>query len=1107
MISVRIGGNVVEIASQLRLRLNRKEEADNGNFVVLNGREERYSPYTIVDITWDTKDYQMLIESDNVVKQNSTLYEHNITLIEPMAILSTIFPADRSFTDVPLKTVGQILEIYRKELRYFHNFVLVITNNVLPYYDKVVFEREYSSVDMAVIIYDLFRIFDAIPRLKYNNGFWLLSAELYTEKNNELTITTEENRETQVNDIDYATSVIHKSRNATIEQKSIWWPAKNKWALPTFKGDIYKTSDIQYELDSDILNIDKVLAMANVTIIYNVDGGTDLFIDDLEVDITDSVFEQEVYESLLINDETNPDWQWDEFSDRSPENHFKQIAIKYSINNNTIDGLFWKNDNVLFDRNVTSLLNVVNAYIRLEAIKKYPELDITQVQLRDDETENIKLRVKYKPNRDVDFEVERQDTSNFNKSSILNNQRDSRAELTRLIRNADIFVNRIGNKTINISQSDEYWELGDYIVIDDEYWLITDITYNFDKDNYVITNEFTRNFANINRETSISRIPSPYVYTGKRLQSNFIIKEYMIFDTEADSDNSNLNDFLKNVAINIFDYNSTYNTPLTNAFINDTSRIELDDLGRKKLINAPLLTGGSGNLILAQLAMRDPRIAGNSSVEYRNSYYKKPILYTRSDFTIEKLYLTFAQDYVEDGRDYPSVYIDDTDELLNYTMPINKDPNDTLAITWELLVKSKNKNIIICNGFTKYNNLVNEFELEPEIKLYSRTSPYDKLETTLTDADTEIDKQYSYLDRTDNILVIQNSLDEPIEYWALAYGEELILCGNNNVREINIIFKNEVEYKDYVEPEIDVVDYIISPVILIDSDVSEEITQFEFIIVRPTIEINSDVTETITKIEFIRNTVQPAIIINSNITEQVSAIIYVNTVVQPVIELDTQVSEQVSAVEYVDVVVQPVIELDSGVSEQASSYVYVRNQVQPTILIGSDMSEQVSSIVYVNYQVQVTIVIDSDITEDITRPVYGLQELATAPTTVDLDVEDLGYINTFDSSVQETIETEWGVLELYSLGTTCSINKGYIERIGVDTPEFTLTVSGGDLRNYSAIISAMQSQQTQYYNDMVADDIPNETIFKVEDGFGIAYYKILLVSNRKNYYEIIDTII
>jgi hypothetical protein len=1107
MISVRIGGNVVEIASQLRLRLNRKEEADNGNFVVLNGREERYSPYTIVDITWDTKDYQMLIESDNVIKQNSTLYEHNITLIEPMAILSTIFPADRSFTDVPLKTLGEILEIYKKELLYFHDFRLVIANTILPYYDKVIFEREYSSVDMAVIIYDLFRTFDAIPRLKYNNNIWILSAELYTERNNELTITTEENRETQVNDIDYATSVIHKSRNATIEQKAIWWPSKNKWALPTFKGDIYKTSDIQYELDSDILKIEQVLGMANVTIIHNVDGDTDLFIDDLEVDITDSVFEEEVYESLLINDETNPDWQWDEFSDRSPENHYKQIAIKYSINNNTIDGLFYKNDNVLFDRNVTSLLNVLNAYIRLEAIKKYPELDIREVQLRDDKTENIKLRVKYRPSRDVDFAVERQDTSKFNKSSILNNQRDSKAELTRLIRNADIFVNRIGNETINITQSKEYWELGDYVVIDDEYWLITDITYNFDKNNCVISNEFTRNFANINRETSIARLPSPYVYTGKRLQSNFIIKEYIIFDTETDSDDSDLNDFLKNVAINIFDYNSTYNTPLTNAFINDTSRIELDDLGRKRLINAPLLTGGSGNLILAHLAMRDPRVAGNSSIEYRNSYYKKPILYTRSDFTVENLYLTFAKDYIEDGRDYPSVYVDESDELLNYTMPINKDPNDTLAITWELLVKSKSKNIIVCNGFAKYNNLVNEFELEPELKLYSRSAPYDKLETTLTDADVEIDKQYSYLNRTTNTLVIQDELDNAIEYWALAYDNELILCGNNNVKEINIIFKNEVDYKDYVEPEIDVVDYTISPVIFINSNLTENITQFESYRVRPVIEIDSSVAETITKIEFVRNTVQPAIIIDSDISEQVSAIVYINTVVQPTIELGTSITEQVSAVEYVDVVVQPIIDLNTNVNEQASSYVYVRNQVQPIIELDTNINEQVSSIIYVNNQVQVTIVIDSDVTENITRPIFGLQELATAPTTVDLDVNDLGYINTFDSSVQETIEQEWGMLELYSIGTTCSINKGYIERIGVDTPEFTLTVSGGDLRNYSAILSAMQTQETQYYNDMVADDIPTETIFKVDDGLSVAYYKILLVSNRKNYYEIIDTII
>jgi hypothetical protein len=377
MVNVNIGGNIVEIASQLTLKLNKKEETDTGFFRVLNSREERYSPYTIVDITYEDKEYQMLIESDVVSKQSKDLYEHSITLIETIAILTTLYPVDRSFTDVPLKTLGDILEIYRKELLYYHDFRIIKTNNIKN--NVIVSEREYSSVDMAVIIYDLFRSIDAIPRLKYNNGYWLLSADYYIERKSELTITVEENNETQVNDIDYATNIMHKSRNATIENKGIWFPAKDKWALPTFKGDIYKTSDVQYELDSDILKLNQVLAKAEVTIVRKQEGGlgdTLSFVDNLVVDITQSVFEEEVYGSIFFGDTNNPNWQWDEFSRREAEDHYKQIAIKYKINSNTIDGLFWKKDNTLFDVDIKALLNVVNAYILFEAKKKYPEYDI-----------------------------------------------------------------------------------------------------------------------------------------------------------------------------------------------------------------------------------------------------------------------------------------------------------------------------------------------------------------------------------------------------------------------------------------------------------------------------------------------------------------------------------------------------------------------------------------------------------------------------------------------------------------------------------------------------------------------------------------------------------
>jgi len=800
MIDVKIANNVVEIASQLTLKLNRREEADSGYVKVLSNRKERYEPFSIIEITWDDKEYQMLVESDNVLKQKYDYYEHEITMIEPIAILSTIYPVDRSFTDVPQKTIREVLDIFEEELRYYQEFSLrrAFINGL----DKKLVDKEYASIDMAAIIYDLFRTLDLIPRLFYNNNYWVLSGESYIARGNELTLSTVENDETQVNDIDYATETLYKSRNASMEQKGIWWPAKDKWAYPTFKGDIYKTSDLQFELDSDILKMYQVLAKAEVTVTGDSDelgpGFNEVI--DLEVDITQSVVDQETYEGITTrvnNDFSN--WQWEDDSDISPQNLYKQIVIKYSLDNNTIDGLFWQRDGLIFQNDVEALRNVFNSYVlrKVKLMPEYADVDNLNARIRAQvDSEDIQIRVLYQPVRDIDFVTERQDTSNFNKSTLLNNQKDSRVDLIRLMRNADLFVNRIGNKTITVTQSDEYWELGDYIVIDDEFWLITDITYNFDKDQYVIIAEFTRNFANTNRETAISRIPSPYVFTGKRLQSNFILREYILFGEDITND-TDIPDSLQNVITNILDYDVNNNKPITNAFLNDLGNIT--NTSNKKLVNAPLLTGGSGSAIILHAAMKDPRVAGNSSFESDGSFYKKPIFYTRDDFTVGDLYFTFARDYTVNGRDYPSVFVKEEDELISYEMPVNKDPNDSLAITWQLLSKSLNKNVIVYSGFVKYNNLINDIDSDPDIKLYTRATPYDKLETNITINDTLVSKEYSYLDTIDYDLIIQDDLDQAYQYWALAYDDELLIAGNNSVRVIPIRFRKNVEYKGYVE--------------------------------------------------------------------------------------------------------------------------------------------------------------------------------------------------------------------------------------------------------------------------------------------------------------------
>ena len=201
MIEFKINNTVTEIDSEVIFSRNRQEQADFGSVTIVNARSTRYEPFTRCSVN----DEQYLIESDNLLQQRGILYEHKLTLIENMAIASTVFPVDRSFKRVPALTLGEILNIYKRELYFYQDFLFEYDNTDAIYDAKMV-DKEYAGVDFAVILYDLFRRINAIPRLNWVDGRWYLSYELYTDTNTSVTLSVE-NYQINVNDIDYATNL------------------------------------------------------------------------------------------------------------------------------------------------------------------------------------------------------------------------------------------------------------------------------------------------------------------------------------------------------------------------------------------------------------------------------------------------------------------------------------------------------------------------------------------------------------------------------------------------------------------------------------------------------------------------------------------------------------------------------------------------------------------------------------------------------------------------------------------------------------------------------------------------------------------------------------
>jgi uncharacterized repeat protein (TIGR02543 family) len=836
MVNCYIDNKLVELTAETVAERNRKEVSDYGKITIVNTREDRYEPNTVVEIG-QTGDYeQYIIESDEPLLLRDDLYEHQINLGECMLKLDTVFPVDRSFTTVPAKTIREILDTYIRELEFYQGFNLAYVDDAL--FDTQVPNKEYSG-SMAEIVYDLFRSINAIPRLSYDfdTDTWTITHELYTKRNNAITLAVE-GQQSSVNDIDYATEVLAKSRNTVDENNFIWYPSKDGWVTPRTEGTMFQTSALRYELDSDIMALDRVVAKSPIdagNYFIDVEGapGSERFYLDiptgeiLQVDFKRNVLETEAFDALkTIGEDIS-------ITDRQYLVGFNQELVKegcisYDAQGRYIENLFSQIDGFLgFTNNIYHLRSAINSNI-FYSLKKNAwdrlvdnylknSSDTTPASAEDkalikamttqeiydrlsenisnfaisSDTENIEVRLRYRPKRDIDFVTERYKQGNFNKTTILSNQKDSFIDIGRYIENNYTLANRVGNVINNVTESfdtwAERWQVGDYV----GEWLIIDVRWQIDTNNIVCIADFAKGFANTNKEYALSREPSAYVYTGKRLQSNFIFKQYLeLYKTDtAVGDDTLLSDNGKRVILNIFDFDNEYNKPLTNANIVNNNTGEF--------IDAPLVTVGRGNTMLWHFVFDDPRVAGNGMIftgeAGRGTYawYKDPVFYTNEDFEVDTLRFKLATKVAYKTDTSSRKYYPTVDKANDYywyedTYPIDKDPNASLAFTHELIVYSEDDDIIIGNAFTKYNNLLREFEDTPTLVLYEGLSAYTILDKYVRDTDTIVTGGQITLNGQS--LTVLDSLDQSIEYWCIAYGDEIVLAGNNNVSQINFRF-------------------------------------------------------------------------------------------------------------------------------------------------------------------------------------------------------------------------------------------------------------------------------------------------------------------------------
>ncbi len=816
--TVKINNVEVDVNNAIVAEKNRKGSVGYGSITVFSTRSERYEPYTVVDLTCGGKIFQYVVQADEPHQEKSDNYEHVITLAECILFFKTVFPADRGFTKAVPMTIAEIFAVYKRELSFYQGIEIELENNTDSIYATKMPWKEYASKNFAVIIYDLFRRIDCLPRVEWDwaSSTWTFSREAFNEKGSEITV-DHDAADTIVNDIDYATDIKGQARNALRESDpGIWFPGKNEYITPRAKGTLFRDTELQFQFPSPIITIKNAVCYVLCDMILV--GDADYTEHYVKIDFTGSIFSKEEWEALPIYSDPNCNlhitYNYTTEVLEDPDAHYKQNSLYYEIGKSTIDNLFSQEQYIFFTTNVVTLNNAIYYWLLKSADEQYdinwaygaPEspkvLPEGYANMDDMDTEAFKCNFLFTTQKDFDFKTEKADISNLVKTTVLNAQSENIIDASRYLESAYALANRLGHPVERREQmfndTDTVWDLGDY---DATLGTIIDIRYAYDRYAVIVTADFAIGFSNTSGEYSISKEPEAFTIGKIRQHTNPIYSEYLVFSKFNNPDDTIFNSEAKATIMNILDWESANNEPITHAnmipYPTDTS--VFTGTG----IDMHVFGAGSGNVIMLNVSFNHQTIAGYSKIKIDSAWYKNPVKYVYTDDSLEDAKILF-QNGVTLLADtstleyYPLV--NSIDAFINaktsrIDFPIDKNPNDSFGLTMQIICVSHSpEDIVIGNAFTKYNNIIYEIDSAPDVRVYVSTDPFSVFDKRIRAGDV-LD---SGAVRTIGALyggTFTVTLSEAYTgyNWAVTYGEEIMLAGNNETYSMYIDLLKERE--------------------------------------------------------------------------------------------------------------------------------------------------------------------------------------------------------------------------------------------------------------------------------------------------------------------------
>lgn len=499
------------------------EELDTAVVIALNGVENEYTPFSIVEVfitNDDTADYVLLVDSDEStrVSKDLSIYLHTMSLVEATKLeerymvdnIAFTQPTDgstRYYLDDVLERVNAItpLEI---ESKHTSTRLFSLDSTMLSALSVTKSPQFYfSNQNFRQVVDEALRYVGSISRIR---SFSSTKGVITKQDFNELktALTTSLINKGRTNQSEYFANEMDIQVENGISDVVDVYPNDTMYASLTTADFIVTTNDMMLQLPKPIYQLSQ-LVMAGL-IVQEQGSPIKKVLFDAETDITTYVYEEEQYQLLTVEE--------------------KKLALFYKKGDNKIQGFgtaypqLWG----LFPKSV------------LENI--YGDVPFGSSLDPSFSGDNMikgvfSFRVKYLSYRSQRVRVHRGVPTNSNRYQIPANQSAKALDISRLLNNAQGAINRLGNGDLIVETIVDTYanriQVGQFTT---DGYVVTTVEYQVNENYTLCKATLTKNFNRLSQFIGVDREFRQYnLPLNETVNRNLYYEEFVTVSTTPQS--------------------------------------------------------------------------------------------------------------------------------------------------------------------------------------------------------------------------------------------------------------------------------------------------------------------------------------------------------------------------------------------------------------------------------------------------------------------------------------------------------------------------------------------------------------------------------------------